>query len=154
MVRVTRVGGRIIIEGLSWDYIGARFPQLDHMGSTGRLRVRLHLLYKLTRNEILFKYSPLIKTDVAAFVNPAYTDPDADAVHFALVQETYKFLEANGCMVLHVADHMDYAHNISHFTKICRKMVYVFKPIISRTPIIKWFVSLFPLVAVKCRQSE
>lgn len=95
----------------------------------------------------------MVRTDVAAFVDPAITDPDADAVHFALVQETYKFLENNGFRVLHVSDHMYYNHNISKFSKIFRKSVYVFKPLISMIPVIRWFVSLFPLVAVKYKES-
>jgi hypothetical protein len=119
------------------------------MSKLKQLTIRLKLFYKLIVNELYFDYHPFVKMDVAAFVNPKFTDPDADAVHFVLVQETYKFLEQNGCKIMHVSSHEDYIQPSSFFAANMRKVAYFCKPFISKMPVIRWFICVLPIVAIK-----
>lgn len=146
MIRVTKRGGKIIIFGPAWDSPTAKLIQLPHKSKLFRLKIHLQLLSKIVANEFKFSYKPLITKDVVAFHNCNIVADDADAIHVTLVQETVKFLQNYG-NVLHISNFRDWGRD-----RGVKRLVRYLMPILSRTPIFRWFISCFPIVVVKTEE--
>jgi len=146
MVRVTKRGGKIIIFGPAWDSPTAKLIQLSHKSKLFKFKIHLRLLLKIIANELKFSYKSLIIKDVAAFHNSNIVADDTDAIHVTLVQETVMFLQNYG-KVLHISNFRDWGRD-----KGVKRLVRYLMPIVSRTPVFRWFISCFPIVVVKTEE--
>jgi ubiquinone/menaquinone biosynthesis C-methylase UbiE len=153
MIRVVRPGGKIIIWGPNWDNIFRKdFPQFAHKSRVFVERVRWKIFFKMIKNEFLpFRYHPYTNEDVVAFVDPNSIAYDSDATHCVLCQETYKYFKGNGCRILFMADFADmqlYLRNDA-FIRTVRRMLKPLLPILHRLPLLRWFVTRFPIIIEK-----
>lgn len=153
MVRVVRPGGKIIIWGPNWDNIFRKdFPQFVHKPAAFVAGVRWKIFFKMIRNEFLpFRYRPFTSEDVVGFVDPSYVSYDSDATHCVLCQETYKFFKKRECEIIHIADFSEMQLHLRNdlFIRTVRRILEPFLPLLRRTPLLRWFVIRFPIVAEK-----
>ena len=148
MTRVIKRGGKMIIFGPAWDSPTAKLIQFSHKSKLFRFKIHLQLLLKIIANELKFSYKPLIAKDVLAFHNPSIVADDSDAIHVTLVQETVKFLQNYG-KVVHISNFRDWGRD-----KGVKRLIGYLMPILSRTPIFRWFISCFPIVAIKIKEVQ
>lgn len=151
MLRVVKIGGRIIIWGPNWDNIFRKdFPQFSHKGNAYLWKIRLLIFLRMIRNEFLpFHYHPYVNTDVAAFAKPdSNISGDTDAVHCVLCQETVKFFARRSARVLCISDFSQMTKHLYNdpLVRVARRAIRPLLPVLRRVPLLRWFVLRFPLV--------
>jgi SAM-dependent methyltransferase len=163
MLRIVKRGGRIVIWSPNWDNIfRINFPQFAHRPKSLAEGVRWKIFFKMMWNEFLpFRYRPYVNFDVAALAQPdKYVAWDSDAVHCVLCQETYKWFKENGCEIIHLSDFAEVPSSIRNdiITRAARRMLKPLLPLLRHAPLIRWFVTRFPIVVQKplagCREQK